>query len=221
MVNHDPLKDQLPERLRERLRRELPGREAQREFSPPLAYGRHFGPPAANARVAAVLVLLYPHGDRWRIPLTLRPDHMVDHAGQISFPGGAIESGESPELCAAREYEEELGTDASGLTLLGRLTPLYIFGSNFCVTPCVAMLERRPEFDPNPAEVAELLELDVEVLADPSSRAVEPMRRRGVDYPCPCIRYAGHRIWGATSMMLGEFSRVIREVSGTDAICPT
>ena len=213
MVNRDPLDDQLPERLRERLRRELPGRMAHREFSPPLAYGRHFGPPAADARCAAVLVLLYPHGDRWRLPLTLRPDHMVDHAGQISLPGGAMESGESPEVCAAREYEEELGTDARGLTLLGRLTPLYIFGSNFCVTPCVAMIERRPDFDPNPAEVAELLELDVDALADPRSRAIEPMRRRGVDYPCPCLRCAEHRIWGATSMMLGEFSRVLQDVS--------
>jgi 8-oxo-dGTP pyrophosphatase MutT (NUDIX family) len=203
----------LPSRLRDRLRRPLPGRAAQRPFSPPLAYGRHFGPPAEDARAAAVLVLVYPHQDRWRLPLTLRPDHMVDHAGQISFPGGAMEAGESPEACAAREYEEELGASARRLTHLGRLTPLYIFGSNFTVMPVVAASEQRPTFVPNPAEVAQLLELDLAALTDRHSRTLEPMRRRGVDYRCPCIRCAEHRIWGATSMMLGEFSQVLRELA--------
>jgi 8-oxo-dGTP pyrophosphatase MutT (NUDIX family) len=212
LENLDPLNDQLPWRLRRRLSDTLPGRNAHRDFSPPLAYGRHFGPPSADARPAAVLVLLYPDRDRWRLPLTLRPEHMVDHAGQISFPGGAIEAGESPELCAAREYEEELGADASGLIQLGRLTPIYIFGSNFTVIPCVAVSLQRPEFVPNPAEVAQVLELEIDALVDPNCRAVEPMRRRGVDYRCPCIRHDGHRIWGATSMMLGEFSRVLREL---------
>ncbi len=210
----DPLGDQLPGRLRHRLTRDLPGREAQREFAPPLAYGRHYGPPAAGARRAAVLILLYPHQDRWWLPLTLRPRHMVDHAGQISFPGGAMELGESAETCAVRECEEELGVGAGSLRPLGRLTPLYIFGSNFRVTPCVAVAEKRPAFDPNPAEVAELLEMELHGLAEARCRTVEPMRRRGIEYACPCIRHANHRIWGATSMMLGEFSRLLRELGG-------
>jgi 8-oxo-dGTP pyrophosphatase MutT (NUDIX family) len=213
MAEIDPLNDQLPCRLGKRLRHPLPGRAAQRRFSPPLAYGRHFGPPAQDARAAAVLVLLYPHRDRWKLPLTLRPDHLADHAGQISFPGGAMEEGESPEACAVREYEEELGAGGDSLVHLGRLTPLYVFGSNFLVFPIVAVAGQRPEFVPNPAEVAELLELDLEVLSGLNSRTMEPMRRRGIDYRCPCICCAEHRIWGATSMMLGEFSRVLEDLA--------
>ena len=75
------------------------------------------------------------------------------HAGQISLPGGQIHAGETPEQTASREFEEELGCPAAEFAALGRLSPLFIYGTNFYVTPCVAVAAQRPQFCPNPAEV--------------------------------------------------------------------
>ncbi len=148
----DPLRDDLPRALQQRLGEPLPGPPAQRQLTSELAYGRHFGPPAWNARQAAVLVLLYPHAQAWRVPLTQRPEHMIDHAGQISLPGGTNECDESPEQCAVREYTEELGTRrAQVVQLVGRLSPLYVFASNFWVIPCVAVTERASGVSPERA----------------------------------------------------------------------
>src|SRR5687768_11349335 len=98
----------LKERLTARLARSLPGRAAWARCEPPLAYGRHAGPAPDAARQAAVMALLYRDGDEWRVPLTLRPEHFTEHAGQICFPGGGIEPGETCETAALRELEEEL-----------------------------------------------------------------------------------------------------------------
>ena len=102
----------LPQRLAGALRRALPGAAVQSRYQPQASYGRHFGPAPASARPAAVLVLLYPDAGAWHLPLTLRPMYLADHAGQISLPGGAVEPGESSELAAVRELDEELGVDS-------------------------------------------------------------------------------------------------------------
>ena len=75
----------LPELLAARLTALLPGRLVQSRFQPELSYGRHFGPSPTHARPAAVLILLYPHENRWHLPLTLRPAHLPDHGGQVSL----------------------------------------------------------------------------------------------------------------------------------------
>src|SRR4051794_3557641 len=94
------------ERLAERLQRPLPGAAAQSRFAPELSFGRHFSPPPADARQAAVIALLFPAaaasslaaatslsplGDR-RLPLIMRPTHLEHHGGQIGLPGGMIEA---------------------------------------------------------------------------------------------------------------------------------
>jgi 8-oxo-dGTP pyrophosphatase MutT (NUDIX family) len=180
-------------------------------MTPELAYGRHYGPPAWNARLAAVLLLLYMDRGQWRVPLTMRPDHMVDHAGQISFPGGMHECGETAEACAVREYEEELGPTMDALSILGRLTPVYVFASNFWVTPCVATVVRRPSFRPNPDEVARLLEYDLTSILDPARRAKQVIRRSGIEFTTLHMRCGEDRIWGATGMILAEFAQVVAD----------
>ena len=215
-MTNDPLTADLPVKLERRLQTALPGRAALDRFVPELAYGRHFGPAAADATAAAVLALFYQRGGEWHLPLTLRPANMPAHANQISFPGGVTEGGESPEACAARELEEELGVCRDAVRFLGRLSPIYIFGSNFQVTPCVAVCETEIVFRPNADEVAELLELPAPRLLDPAARGSHEIDRRGVRFTAPHIEFAIHRSWGATSMMLGELAAVLQECVNCD-----
>lgn len=203
---------ELPSRLTERLKYPLPGREAQSKFEPELSFGRHYAPPPPNARRAAVLALLYPQDDAWILPLTVRPTTMTDHAGQVSLPGGMIEPGERSDEAALRELHEELGIGADGIVLLGKLSPLYLFVSNFHVIPWVAVLHEPPELSPSPHEVAEVLEVPIDHLLDPSNVGRHQRSHRGLSYAAPHFGWQAHHIWGATSMILAELVSLVDEV---------
>ncbi len=214
-VAHDR---ELAEKLGRRLQQPLPGRMAQSQFEPELSFGRHYAPAPASARPAAVLALLYWHAGAWHIPLTVRPATMVDHAGQVSFPGGVIEADESGEQAALRETEEELGVGSAELQIIGRLSPLYLFVTDFAVRPFVAIAPRRPDFAPCSREVAEVLEVPLSHLLDPGHRGIEVRRHRRLEFSAPHIAWQQHRIWGATSMMLGELLWLIEELARGDAL---
>ncbi|MBC8351823.1 MAG: CoA pyrophosphatase [Planctomycetes bacterium] len=212
MVTTTP-NENLPELLRRRLAQPLPGIAACTSFSPELSYGRHHGPPAHDARQAAVLLLLYPGRNSWHLPLTVRPTAMSSHGGQVSFPGGEIELGETFEQAALRECCEELGEAGSEVQLLGSLSPLYVFASNFQVTPCVAWSPTRPHFEPNSDEVANLLEPSIVDLLNPVSRGSHLIDRRGIRFQTPHIAYDDYKIWGATSVILLEFLQLVSELA--------
>lgn len=199
----------LPAWLSSRLARPLPGQQAQRAMEPELSYGRSFGPARCDARAAAVLLLLIKrHGD-WHLPLMLRPDTMVNHAGQISLPGGAIDAAETSEEAALRELEEELGVPRHAGLLLGQLSPLYVYGTNFHVTPWVAVARTETTFVPSPAEVAEVLEVPLAHLFDPAHRSQHHYQRGTVKFDAPHYNWNGHRIWGVTSMILAELQAIL------------
>jgi 8-oxo-dGTP pyrophosphatase MutT (NUDIX family) len=187
----------------------LPGRAVQRQLEPDLCYGRHFGPPTHRAREAAVIALFYPHAGEWHLPLTVRPASLPAHAGQISLPGGAIEPGETTAQAALRELEEELGVPTGEVSLLGSLSPIYVFVSEFLVTPWVAAIDSRPPFRPSVGEVSELLEVPLSHLLDPSHRGRHTRRQRGIELSVPHFLWGRHRIWGATAMILSELLDVV------------
>jgi 8-oxo-dGTP pyrophosphatase MutT (NUDIX family) len=196
--------------MKTRLQRPLPGRAAHRVFAPELSYGRQAGPaPDASPR-AAVLMLLYPDAGGWSLPFTLRPPTMSSHAGQISFPGGLIEYGESSCAAALRELEEELGV--VDVEVLGRLSEFYVFVSGFKVTPWLGVLRDRPKWRPNPAEVAEVIEVPLTHLVDPASASELLVDRFGCLYRAPAFAWGQFMIWGATSMMLNELVVLAREI---------
>ncbi|WP_425617637.1 CoA pyrophosphatase [Anatilimnocola sp. NA78] len=198
----DPLADYLAGRIA----RGLPGRKSQTPVAPQLSFGRHFGPPARESREAAVLLLLYAKSDGWYVPAILRPSHMKTHAGQVGMPGGMIEAGESSQQSALREYEEELGGSRAGIRVLGELSPLFVFVSNVLVRPHLALCLDPPEWHPNPAEVAEVIEVPIAKLADPATRGTHVIERHGLNFTVPHYQIGNRRIWGATCMMLAELA---------------
>lgn len=195
---------ELPDQLAAQLAGPLPGWQAQAHYQPELSFGRHRGPAPTGARPAAVLVLLYPREGQWHVPLMLRPAHMPDHGGQVSLPGGVIEAGESSRQAALREFSEELGAPADELAVLGRLSPLYLFASNFQIEPWVAATGQAPPWNPSQREVERLLEVPLSHLLDPRNTGHIERRQRGLEFRAPCFSWEQERIWGATSMILAE-----------------
>ena len=112
--------------------------------------------------------------------------------------------GETSDAAALRELHEELGVDLTAVELLGELTPLYLYNSNYYVSAWVALMTERPLFRPDAREVAELLEVPWSALGDSRHHGVHSRRARGIACKVPHIRWGRHRIWGATSMILGE-----------------
>jgi 8-oxo-dGTP pyrophosphatase MutT (NUDIX family) len=134
----------------------------------PLA-GRVFTSHEVTAQRAAVLVLLTPD-DPPALLLTERAAGLRHHAGQVSFPGGGIEAGETPADAALREAHEEVGLAPSAVTLLGELPPARIAVSRFAVRSVVAWWDGRSPLVPAHDEVASAHLVPVTALADPAAR---------------------------------------------------
>jgi 8-oxo-dGTP pyrophosphatase MutT (NUDIX family) len=192
--------------LRLRLAETLPGIEAQIRFAPfPGRPGWRAGEFPADARLAAALVLLYPGDNGVAIPLTVRASTLARHAGQISLPGGAADPGETIAQAALREASEEIGIDPAQVRVLGVLTPVHVLVSGFTLHPVVGVTDARPPFQAAPGEVDEIVEVRLEDLRDASRIRTGTHLREGVAIEYPYFDLSGHRVWGATAMVLGEF----------------
>ncbi len=191
--------------LRRRLAEPLPGTAAQLSMAPIYRQDPSMvtieGKPC---REAGVLVLFFPLDDVPTLLLTLRQADLKEHAGQVSFPGGRREPDESLRETALREAHEEVGLDPERVEVLGTLTPLYIPPSNFCVHPFVAMTPVAPELRPQDDEVEAVLRIPLPLLLDPKTRRREPWILHGQTFEVPFLDVQGHKIWGATAMMLAE-----------------
>ncbi|RIL09330.1 CoA pyrophosphatase [bacterium] len=199
-------------RLRARLGRPLPGRDAVKDVAPS---ARTFvdadAARAQGSREGGALLLVYPWRGEPHTVLTVRSAALRDHAGQISLPGGRIEAGESPVDAALREAWEELAIGPADLDVLGVLTPIYVPPSHFLVHPVVAARRSRPDLRPHAAEVAEAIEVPIARFLDDAVRRVEIWDIRGERRRVPFFDLEGHKVWGATAMILREFAVVWRE----------
>ncbi|MCA9131768.1 MAG: CoA pyrophosphatase [Planctomycetales bacterium] len=178
-------------------------------LSPELSYGRHFGPPSPLARRAAVMLLLEPRDGQWTIPLTVRPDHLPDHPGQISLPGGGLEGPESYRQAAVREFGEELGCIPFPGEILGELLPLYVYGSDYYVMPFVSICSGPLQYVPCPYEVQRLVHLPLRYLLDPHSLRRQQFSRGSTRWTAPLFEYQGAVVWGATAIILSELSALL------------
>ena len=199
-----------PEKFRERWQG-IVSRRAYRgnPFAPKISYGRHRGPAPRSSHAAAVMMVLLPLGNRgglhedWSIPLTLRPASMSDHAGQVSFPGGRCEPGETPHQAACREYTEELGCTSDGVEMVGSMPELYVYASRHRVVPMLGVGSTMPQMSPNQQEVAKVLWLSLEQLMALRPE-VRTIRRSAMQVETLGFWLDGHWVWGATAIMLGE-----------------
>lgn len=160
---------------------------------------------------AAVLILLYPHRSGPRaalvphLALTRRTEALPRHRGQISLPGGRWDPEDGSLLqTALREAQEELGVDPAQLEVWGCLEPEHIVVSHYLVAPFVAYSPRRPAFRPAPGEVAELIEVPLALLLDPTTLAEEIWEIRGAPREVSFYRHGEHKIWGATARVLAK-----------------
>jgi len=192
----------------------LPGTEIQWQMASSDRMIRDFPrSPGNDARVAAVLILLYPHNGSVFTVLMQRHDYNGVHGGQISLPGGKQEPQDKDVIqTALREAFEETGVDPERINVIGTLTPLFIQVSNMIVTPVVGWAKERPVFTHQQEEVVFLFDADIKKLLEPDIVKTKQMEIRGEMIDVRYFDYEGHVIWGATAMILHELLTIIRKI---------
>ena len=166
-----------------------------------------------DAKVAAVMILLYPKQDNIFLALIKRPYYSGVHSGQVSFPGGKSEDSDVDyQFTALRETEEEIGVKASLIQVIGQLSNVYIPPSNFFVFPFVGYLEHSPQFLPDANEVEYMIEFPVHTLLDPTIKSTVKIYRPEATFEAPCYLINGHTVWGATAIILSEFEFLLKQM---------
>lgn len=156
---------------------------------------------------AAVLVPVVVGGDEPTLLLTRRSAHLHDHPGQIAFPGGRVDAGDtSPEATALREAQEEIGLSPEQVELIGRLPDYYITASGFRVTPVVGLLRGPLQLRLDAFEVAEAFETPLSFLLDPANRRRGRIEHQGITREFWAMPWQGYDIWGATAGMIVSFA---------------
>jgi mutator protein MutT len=159
---------------------------------------------APQYRRASVIVPLIRNAQGWSILFTRRAENMAAHSGQIAFPGGAVEEGESLHDAATREAWEEVGIPPQKVELIGRLDDL-VTNSGYLVAPFVGVIHESPAYVMQEAEVVEVFEVPVDALLDPAKPEVRYVAFRNRRYPAYYYIHKHYEIWGLTGRMLKSF----------------
>jgi len=194
------------QQLKKQLQYPLPGKEAHYDFAP--QYAEKYADFPKVYKTAAVLVTLFPKDHDWQVIFMKRSNHDADtkHAGQISFPGGQLEAHDrSLEACALRENEEEIGIPQHKIKILSKLTPIYVYASNFVVHPFLSVMDKEPKFILNKSEVAKVITVPLQHLSKDSTRKVRDIKvgthvLKGMNY----FDIHDEVLWGATAIMTNE-----------------
>ena len=206
----------LPQRLLAALSQPLPGLDAQLRMAPTPRPGWDPFKLPEGTRDGAVLLLVYPHGDTYHLPLTVRGSGLRNHTGQVSLPGGGVDAGETIEAAALREAEEEIGVARGSVQVLGRLTPLHVPVSGFLLHPVVGFVTMRPVFNRAEWEVARIIEPSIALLRNPETVKRERRTREAagqtIEIDVPFFDIESEKVWGATAMVLAEFCAILADL---------
>jgi 8-oxo-dGTP pyrophosphatase MutT (NUDIX family) len=165
---------------------------------------------AGKVTRAAVLIPLLLNSDGLSVLLTQRTDHLHDHAGQISFPGGRMDPGDSdPNETALRESEEEIGLNRQSVEIIGHL-PQYLTVSGYSVTPVVGLVKPQAEYVLDAFEVADVFEVPLHFLMDPENHQVRAWESDQGSRRFYSMPYENRFIWGATAGMLRNLYHLLK-----------
>lgn len=173
--------------------------------------------PRADERISAVMAVLVDGDDGAEVLLTRRSSTLNNHRGEISFPGGRTDEGESIEDAARRETFEEVGIDGGALTVHSELSPLSTFVSRSYIVPVIASLSSKPDLHLNSHEVDRAFWVPLSELVRPDTYAAEIWAFRSVgrseDRPTEQAMHFFYlddeTVWGATARMLHELLTVV------------
>ena len=152
---------------------------------------------------SAVLVPLFCDAEqRLHAVFTKRRGDLKRHAGEISFPGGRRDNGETLQQTALREAFEEVGLPESDVEIVGALAPVGTFVTNYRIYPFVGLIEHRFAWVMQETEVDEVLELSLDDLV--AGHSLKRLVRRGIAFKTDVYEVGPHMVWGATARILGD-----------------
>ncbi len=166
--------------------------------------------PVLAGRPAAVLCALFEDDGDAQVVLTRRSSRLRSHTGQVSFPGGRLDAGETAQACALREAREEVGLDPSAVDVFARLSTVRIMANPAPILPFVGALPGRPLLRPSPAEVERAFTVALTELSDPEVYREEIWTMPdGTERSMHFFELIGDTVWGATARMLFELLDVV------------
>jgi len=203
---------QIITELKIKLKNELPGNASRSLLAPKYNGVNRIDPPTKSSKKSAVLLLLWEVNEKLHIVFTLRSFHLLDHSGQISFPGGQKENNETNSETALRETLEEIGIPSNAIEVLGELTPIYVMPSNSHIFPVVGYAKNYLDFRVNKDEVEEVFYKPLDFFSFNNVK-VEKWNIRGEEIDVPFWEvHPAVSLWGATAMILAEFIEIYRNI---------
>tara|TARA_B100001250_G_C19546556_1_gene677090 strand:- start:96 stop:719 length:624 start_codon:yes stop_codon:yes gene_type:complete len=161
---------------------------------------------------SAVLILLFYNNDKWNFFLTKRTQSVNYHKGQVSLPGGSQEGEETLQETAIRETEEEIGVNSKNINIIGQLTPLYVPVSNFKIFPFIGWIKNKPEIKIQDNEVERIFSISIDNFILESTQKFKKDSLDGKKVIIPYFDINNEIVWGATSVILSEFKKLILDI---------